>query len=66
MSDNGSAASEETGNAPDNRKEELWEAFRSGFAAGREGEYYAKLPAIAQRAARTEFEQFYESTMRDE
>lgn len=48
------------------RKEDLWQAFLSGFATGRKGRYYASLPAISQRAARTEFEQFYESSMREE
>lgn len=48
------------------RKEDLWQAFLSGFATGRKGRYYASLPDISQRAARTEFEQFYELSMREQ
>lgn len=56
----------EAAEATAQRKEELWRAFRSGFAAGRESRYYAELPAISQRAARTEFEQFYKSSIRED
>lgn len=44
---------------------QLWLAFRCGFATGRVGKYYAELPAISERAARTEFEQFYRGMFSD-